>query len=120
MFAGCHEVGRSSGSAGGRLPQLISLLARFAGAAALLWAAGSVSPCQTKPFPDHRGGISNHLPAGAVVGRAGSGRAGIAQALLLPWLGCTRVELLGWEPVGYLLVTVLLAETSHRGRERSL
>lgn len=65
MFAGCHEVGRHSGSAGGRLPRLISLLARCVWAAALLWAAGSVFPCQTKPFPGHRGGISKHLPAGA-------------------------------------------------------
>lgn len=93
VFAGCHEVGRHSGSAGGRLPRLISLLARCVGAAALLWAAGSVSPCQTKPFPGHRGGISKHLPAGAMVGRAGSGNA---RALLLavaePWMCCRRVR----------------------------
>lgn len=75
-----HEVGRCSGSDGGRLPRLISLVARCVGAAALLWAAGSVFPCQTKPFPGHRGGISKHLPAGAVAGRAASGNA---SALLL-------------------------------------
>lgn len=50
MFAGCHETGRCSDSAGGRLPQLISLLAKVCGGSSTAVGSWLRFPLSNKAF----------------------------------------------------------------------